>query len=84
MVVIYHRNTPLPNVRKGLDGYMMSLHKLHVALQILQNVNLEQPLKVITYATTMCSLSICIYIARECSTRNMSFQKHTLHLKANL
>jgi hypothetical protein len=21
MVVIYHRNTPLPKVRKGLDGY---------------------------------------------------------------
>jgi hypothetical protein len=23
MVVIYHRNTPLPNVRKGLDGYII-------------------------------------------------------------
>jgi hypothetical protein len=22
MVVIYHRNTPLPKVRKGLDGYI--------------------------------------------------------------
>jgi hypothetical protein len=24
MVVIYHRNTPLPKVRKGLDGYSCS------------------------------------------------------------
>jgi hypothetical protein len=25
MVVIYHRNTPLPMVRKGLDGYNLPL-----------------------------------------------------------
>jgi hypothetical protein len=25
MVVIYHRNTALPKVRKGLDGYMLLL-----------------------------------------------------------
>jgi hypothetical protein len=68
-------------------GTLMFLHKLHVALQILQNVNPEQPLKVIIYANIVCSLSlrvICIYIAHECSTRNRSFQKHTLHLRANL
>jgi hypothetical protein len=26
-VVIYHRNTPLPNVRKGLDAYTSRLNQ---------------------------------------------------------
>jgi hypothetical protein len=35
MVVIYHWNTPLPKVRKGLDGYKFSLSGLDSSVVIL-------------------------------------------------
>jgi hypothetical protein len=42
MVVIYHQNTPLPKMRKGLDGYTFLINK--VSFYISSNFGDDQDL----------------------------------------